>query len=838
FNDENKGNIKPYTYLPFGAGPRNCIGSRFALLETKALFFYILSKFEIVPVEKTQIPLQLSRKQYSGFYQFFLPTLLLKDPELIKQITVKDFDHFVDHRSFIPEDSDPLWRKNLISLTGQRWREMRATLSPAFTGSKMKYMFPLISQSGERFVDHFLKKNEDIVTVEMKDTFTRFTNDVIANTAFGVECDSLEDRNNEFYLMGKEVTDFSGFWKKLKFVGYFLMPKVYKLFKVKLFSSEVADFFTRLVKSNIDSREKHGIVRPDMINLLMKARKDGLKHEESHPVQDTGFATVKESEIGENPKSAKVEITDTDITSQALIFFFAGFDSVSSLMCFMSYELGVNPDVQERLIREVDATMEACNGKLTHEALLSMKYMDMVVWESLRKWPNSVATDRVCTKPYTIEAKTPDEKPLFLEKNTAVWVPIFALHRDPLYFPDPDKFDPERFSHENRENIKPFTYLPFGVGPRSCIGARFAFLETKALFFYILSKFEIVPVEKTQIPLQLSRKHFNMTAEGGFWFGLKRRIVAVVVLIYYKIIKPAKYWEERDVVHVKSWPLIGSMSDFAFKKKHIIDITVDIYQKFPNERCVGYMAFTKPFLMLRDLELIKQIGVKDFDHFHDHLAFDNVKSDPLISKTLVSLSGEEWRQMRATLSPAFTSSKMRSMYQLMAECAKNFVNHFRGKEQVAVDMKDIFSRFANDVIATAAFGISIDSLDEPNNEFFTMGKHITKFGLVQTIKIFLMQLSPTLANLLRLQVFGGGLNTFFRTIVKDNISKREAEGIVRPDLIHLLMEARKGRLKHENAKDEKGEGFATVEESQIGKNTKQMDLTDDLIAAQALSFFL
>ena len=103
---------------------------------------------------------------------------------------------------------------------------MRATLSPAFTSSKMKYMFSLISQSGEQFVNYFLKQNEDLITVEMKDTFTRFTNDVIANTAFGVECDSLVDRKNEFFLMGKEATDFSNFWKNLKFILYFLAPKL------------------------------------------------------------------------------------------------------------------------------------------------------------------------------------------------------------------------------------------------------------------------------------------------------------------------------------------------------------------------------------------------------------------------------------------------------------------------------------------------------------------------------------------------------------------------------------------------------------------------------------
>ncbi|KAJ3645276.1 hypothetical protein Zmor_022942 [Zophobas morio] len=433
--------------------------------------------------------------RYSGFYQFFLPTLLLKDPDLIKQITVKDFDHFVDHRNFIPEDSDPLWGKNLFALTGNKWREMRAKLSPAFTGSKMKHMFTLISQSGQQFVDHFLKKDQDLIIVEMKDTFTRFTNDVIASTAFGVQCDSLDDTNNEFYLMGKEATNFDGFWKNLRIFGYILVPKLLKAFKVTLFPKEVSDFFHTLIMNNIRAREKHGIVRPDMIHLLLEAR----KNEETQMIQDQ------------------------DIIAQALSFLFAGFDSVSALMCFMSHELAINPDVQQRLIEEVDETVEACNGKITYEVFLGMKYMDMVVSETLRKWPAAVATERVCTKSYTIEPKFPDEKPIHLEKNAVVWLPIFGLHRDPQYYPEPERFDPERFSDENKTSVKPYTYLPFGSGPRNCIGSRFALLETKTLFFYILSHFEIVPVEKTQIPLVLSKKHINLTAEKGFWLGLKRR---------------------------------------------------------------------------------------------------------------------------------------------------------------------------------------------------------------------------------------------------------------------------------------------------------------------------
>ncbi|CAH1987058.1 unnamed protein product [Acanthoscelides obtectus] len=453
-------------------------------------------------------------------YQMNIPTLIIRDLELIKQVCVKDFDHFVDHRSFIPDNCDPLWEKNLFALKGQRWKEMRPILSPSFTSSKMRAMFLLMSDCAERFSEFFVKKDDDIVEMEMKDSFTRYCNDVIATCAFGIECDSLNQPNNAFYLMGKRTTDFSSITMTLKFIGFSLAPWIFELLKIPLFDEEVKHFFYNLVDDTIKAREEKGIVRPDMINLLMEARKGKIKQEEE-TVIDTGFSTVQESNVFKG-KSAVTEITNQDIASQAMVFFFGGFDSVSNLMCFMAHELAVNPDVQSRLRDEILDTTSACNGKLTYEALLKMKYMDMVVSETLRKWPNNVATDRVCTKSYTIEPSKPGEKPLQLSEDDTIWVPIYGLHHDYRYFPHPERFDPERFSDENKDKIIPYTYLPFGVGPRNCIGSRFALLETKAVFFHLLSKFEIVPTNKTQVPLKLNRRSFNFVAENGFWLGLKK----------------------------------------------------------------------------------------------------------------------------------------------------------------------------------------------------------------------------------------------------------------------------------------------------------------------------
>lgn len=144
-----------------------------------------------------------------------------------------------------------------------------------------------------------------------------------------------------------------------------------------LFSPRVYNFFTRIVNGNIENREQHKIVRPDMIDLLLKAKNNKLKHDEEEKEPETGFAVVEESQV--TNKVPKPTVTNEDIASQALLFFFAGFDSVSSLICYMAHELAVNPEVQAKLLHEVDETREKFQGNVTYEALMNMKYMDMVV---------------------------------------------------------------------------------------------------------------------------------------------------------------------------------------------------------------------------------------------------------------------------------------------------------------------------------------------------------------------------------------------------------------------------------------------------------------------------
>ncbi|RLU15174.1 hypothetical protein DMN91_012168 [Ooceraea biroi] len=434
--------------------------------------------------------------KYLGVMDFATPALLIRDPDLIKDITVKDFEHFPDHRAFVDEDVEPLFTKNVFNLRGDRWREMRNTLSPSFTASKMKFMYELIAKCCTEFVDYLVDHPEICSSIETKKIFRRYTTDVIATTAFGVSVNSMKEPNNEFYLKGIEATKFSsGVLTMIKIVFMRGFPRLAKALGMTFFPRATGDFFKRIVGENIKMREAQGIVRPDMIHLLMQAR-------------DKGSAN---------------KLTLDDIVSQAFIFFFAGFETSSTLMCFVAHELAVNPDIQARLRDEVDRHLAEGNGSISYDSMSKMVYMDMVVSETLRRYPPVILIDRLTAKRYELPPAQPGCKSLIIEPENVIILPAYGLQNDPKYFPNPEKFDPERFNEENKDKIHPYTYLPFGLGPRKCIGNRFALMETKLLIAELLQKFILKPTEKTIYPIVFDKREFSLQPTGGFWLGLEKR---------------------------------------------------------------------------------------------------------------------------------------------------------------------------------------------------------------------------------------------------------------------------------------------------------------------------
>lgn len=154
---------------------------------------------------------------------------------------------------------------------------------------------------------------------------------------------------------------------------------------LKFFDDDVKDFLCDVVKETIEHREKTGVVRPDLIHLLMEAQKGKLQYDEDLNFKNEGFAVVEESDIGKRMKE-RPKLSDVDIAAQVLVFFFGGFETVAAALSQTVYELTVNPDVQQRLFEEIVETLESNNGVITYEGLVGMKYLDMVVSGEFCSW--------------------------------------------------------------------------------------------------------------------------------------------------------------------------------------------------------------------------------------------------------------------------------------------------------------------------------------------------------------------------------------------------------------------------------------------------------------------
>ncbi|GFY80088.1 cytochrome P450 3A8, partial [Trichonephila inaurata madagascariensis] len=135
-------------------------------------------------------------------------------------------------------------------------------------------------------------------------------------------------------------------------------------------------------------------------------------------------------------------------------------------------------------------------GELTYEAIQGMKYLDNVVAETLRIFPPSTRLERVADT----DLKLADTG-ITIPKGMIVTIPNYALQHDPQFFPNPDVFDPDRFTVEERAKRDPYAYLPFGAGPRNCIGMRFALMEIKVCLVYIVANFKLQRCPLTKVPL-------------------------------------------------------------------------------------------------------------------------------------------------------------------------------------------------------------------------------------------------------------------------------------------------------------------------------------------------
>lgn len=269
-------------------------------------------------------------------------------------------------------------------------------------------------------------------------------------------------------------------------------------------------------------------------------------------------------------------------------------------------------------------------------------------------------------------------------------------------------------------------------------------------------------------------------------------ILAVPLIIWLFFKYKFTFWKKRGVLHDQPVFPFGSISGLG-SVIHMSHFLQNIYEKYKGkDKIAGFYILFQPSVIILDVDLYKNILIKDFNYFDERGMYYNEVDDP-ISAHLFALNGEKWRPLRTKLSPAFTSGKMKFMFSTIVDVGdrlRTTVQQITEENGQIIEIKDILARYTTDVIGTCAFGIECDSLNDPNAEFRNMGRDVfaktRHSGIVQNF----LSVIPSIAHFFRIKVFREYLSEFFLRTAIDNIKYREEHNIRRNDFIDLLIKLR------------------------------------------------
>lgn len=443
------------------------------------------------PLHETELELYKKYGRIYGRFDGSTAVLSVAEPELLKRILLKHFNVFPNHRDL--RFNDPLMDNTLFALEGEAWRRVRNTVSPAFTGSKLKKMLALIEDCSDTLIKSLEKAVEEREDIDCQKTFGAFTVGVIGRCAFGMKITSLLSDDDPFVENAKMLLQCLFSWRT---VMTMLFPKVMKLFRISLLNPQTTQFYKNIVVKLVEQRKQEKEQRRDFLQLVLDAEKEKPDLNNNCTSQQTTYSSPPaDNNHSETQQNVTKGLSHDEFLAQCVTFFMAGYDSTTSLFSYALYNLATHEDCQQRLQQEIDEALSRHGNSFSYDALSEMKYFDAVISETLRLCPPAIRADRRAETDYLL-----GDTGIEIKKDMLVSIPIYAIHRDPEWYPQPDYFVPERFM--SPKTAPPaYTYLAFGAGPRLCLGMRFAQMQVKMCLAKILSSFQVQITEATQVPL-------------------------------------------------------------------------------------------------------------------------------------------------------------------------------------------------------------------------------------------------------------------------------------------------------------------------------------------------
>ncbi|XP_061726406.1 cytochrome P450 6B2-like [Cydia pomonella] len=452
----------------------------------------------------TELYRKYPKEKLVGYYFSREKAVVLRDPELVKCVLITDFQYFYRRGINYHKDVVEPMFKNLFFADGDLWKLLRQRMTPAFTSGKLKAMFPLIVERTERLQRTAAATAERGAEVDVRDLMARYTTDFIGACGFGIDANSIDDEDAPFRKLGKRI-----FTPSLRdiivTVAKWLAPDLFKC--LRTVAPEVEQDTLSLVRSIMEQRNYQPSGRNDFIDLLLELKQKGKIVGES----------IEHRNSDGTSKIAELELDNLLMAAQVFVFFAAGFETSSSATSYTLHQLALHPDQQAKCQQEIDGVLTRYGGKLCYEAVNEMKYLKMCFYESMRLFPSLGFLIRKCAKPYTFPGTD-----VSIDEGIAVIIPVQGLQTDEQYFDEPEQFRPERFHPDNR--VENHVYLPFGEGPRACIGERLGLMQSLAGLAALLRQCSVAPsISTKRNPPKEPTGHVVQSLKGGVPLLLKKR---------------------------------------------------------------------------------------------------------------------------------------------------------------------------------------------------------------------------------------------------------------------------------------------------------------------------
>lgn len=442
-------------------------------------------------------------RQYGDCLRVWLGTqlvIVVQDP--------KDIEVLLSSPKYIDKSTEydfirPWLGEGLLTSRGRKWHTHRKVITPTFHFKILEQFVEIFDRQSNTFIKVLQPFVESGKSFDIFPQVTLCALDVICESAMGMKVNAQLNSTSSYVLAVKEITNLI----QLRFYDFLIRY----------------NFFFRL---STNSRKQKKVIKElhDYTNSVIKGRRQQLERKtrngEGDEASDQDLGIKKrmafldmllQSTIDGNP------LTDVEIREEVDTFMFEGHDTTTSAISFLLQSMAKHPDVQQKVFDEVrNIVGDDRTRPVTMSMLNEMHYLDLVIKETLRLYPSVPMIGRKMIETTEINGK------VFPAGANLIIMPFF-LGRNAKYFPEPERFDPERFNVErSAEKSNPYQYIPFSAGPRNCIGQKFAVAELKSLVSKVLRHYEIIAPDEKQNESFIAE--LILRPEHGIFVSLKPRV--------------------------------------------------------------------------------------------------------------------------------------------------------------------------------------------------------------------------------------------------------------------------------------------------------------------------